>query len=309
MAQARTDWKGVFPPIVTPFTRDGAFDEDALRKIIDRQIAEGAHGIIAAGSTGEWFSMTDKERIRLFEVCKEQVAGRRPLLAGTAAIGTDQAVALTRAAKKIGCDGCMVLPPPYALPSRREVIAHYKSIADVGLPVMLYNNPNRTQIDLVPALVDELAAFDAVVAVKDSSKDLFQKAETCRRVKDRLAVFTGMEPYALAMIQRGAVGIVSMMANVCCADVVATFEHSFAGRYAEAIPHQDVIDRAFEIIARHGLGNYPTIKAMMSILGLDGGEVRQPYLPAPDDVLASMRDELAAIGLTAESQGKQAAAE
>ena len=249
MAQARTDWKGVFPPIVTPFTRDGAFDEDALRKIIDRQIAEGAHGIIAAGSTGEWFSMTDKERIRLFEVCKEQVAGRRPLLAGTAAIGTDQAVALTRAAKKIGCDGCMVLPPPYALPSRREVIAHYKSIADVGLPVMLYNNPNRTQIDLVPALVDELAAFDAVVAVKDSSKDLFQKAETCRRVKDRLAVFTGMEPYALAMIQRGAVGIVS------------------------------IIDRAFEIIARHGLGNYPTIKAMMSILGLDGGEVRQPSSP------------------------------
>ncbi|MDP6785540.1 MAG: dihydrodipicolinate synthase family protein [Rhodospirillales bacterium] len=309
MAQARTDWKGVFTPIVTPFTPDGAFDEAAVRQVVDQQIAEGAHGIIAAGSTGEWFSLTDDERIRLFEVCKEQVAGRRPLLAGTAAIGTDQAVAMTRAAKKIGCDGCMVLPPPYALPSRREVIAHYKSIADVGLPIMLYNNPNRTQIDLVPSLVDDLAAFDAVVAIKDSSKDLFQKAETCHRVKDRLAVFTGMEPYALTMIQRGVVGIVSMMANVCCTHVVANFEHSFAGRYAEAMPHQDVIDRAFEIIARHGLGNYPTIKAMMNVLGRCGGDVRQPYLPAPDDVLAKIRDELAAIGLTAASVGNQAAAE
>ncbi len=308
MASARTDWQGVFTPIVTPFTPDGAFNEDAVRKIIDQQIAEGAHGIIAAGSTGEWFSMTDNERIRLFEVCHEQVAGRRPLLAGTAAIGTDQAVALTRAAKKIGCDGCMVLPPPYALPSKREVIAHYKSIADVGLPIMLYNNPNRTQIDLVPSLVNDLAAFDAVVAVKDSSKDLFQKAETCHRVKDRLAVFTGMEPYALAMIQRGAVGIVSMIANVCCTHVVACFEHSFAGRYAEAIPHQDVIDRAFEIIAHHGLGNYPTVKAMMNVLGRGGGNVRQPYLPAPDDALASIRDELAATGLTA-TAGDQAAAE
>ena len=215
---------------------------------------------------------------------------------------------MTRAAKKIGCDGCMVLPPPYALPSRREVITHYKTIADIGLPIMLYNNPNRTQIDLMPSLVDDLAAFDTVVAVKDSSKDLFQKAETCHRVKDRLAVFTGMEPYALAMIQRGAVGIVSMIANVCCTHVVACFEHSLAGRYAEAIPHQDVIDRAFEIIAHNGLGNYPTVKAMMNVLGRGGGNVRQPYLPAPDDALASIRDELAAIGLTV-TTGDQAAAE
>ena len=81
---------------MTPFTKDGAFDENALRKGIDQQIAEGAHGIIAAGSTGEWYSLTDAERIRLFEVCKEQVAGRRPLLAGTSAIGADQAVALGR---------------------------------------------------------------------------------------------------------------------------------------------------------------------------------------------------------------------
>jgi dihydrodipicolinate synthase/N-acetylneuraminate lyase len=102
---------------------------------------------------------------------------------------------------------------------------------------------------------------------------------------------------------------VSMMANVFCAHVVANFEHSFAGRYAEAIPHQDVIDRAFEIISRHGLGNYPTIKAMMNVLGRRGGDVRQPYLPAPDDVLAKIRDELAAIGLTTATVGNKAAAE
>ena len=119
MGKVRTDWKGVFPPVVTPFKADGAIDEEAFRKVIDLQVADGAHGIIVAGSTGEWFSVSDAERIRLFEIAKEQIAGRRPLLAGTAAMATDHAVQLTKAAKRIGCDGCMVLPPPYVLPTRR----------------------------------------------------------------------------------------------------------------------------------------------------------------------------------------------
>ena len=307
MAALRTDWKGVFPPVVTPFTDDGTIDEAAFRKVIEAQIEDGAHGIIVAGSTGEWFSLADDERIRLFEVACEQVAGRRPLLAGTAAIGTGHAVALTRAAKRIGCDGCMVLPPPYALPTRREVVAHYAAIAGVGLPVMLYNNPNRTQVDLVASIVEELAGFDTVVAIKDSSKDLFQKTETLNRVKDRLAVFTGMEPYGMTMIQRGAVGIVAMIANVCCADVVAYYEHAAAGRWDEGLRHQEVIDAVFGIISRHGLGNYPTIKAMMKVLGLPGGHARRPYLPPDDAVLARIGGELADIPFAAGRGGRAAA--
>ena len=308
MGKVRTDWKGVFPPVVTPFKADGAIDEEAFRKVIDLQVADGAHGIIVAGSTGEWFSVSDAERIRLFEIAKEQIAGRRPLLAGTAAMATDHAVQLTKAAKRIGCDGCMVLPPPYVLPTTREVIAHYKAIADVGLPVMLYNNPGRTQVNLVAAIVDKVAEFDSVVAVKDSSKDLFQKAETCARVKDRLAVFTGMEPYGMTMIQRGAVGLVAMIANVACADTVAYCEHASARRWDEGLRHQAVIDGLYEIIGRYGLGNYPSIKALMGLRGLPGGFARRPYLPPEPEVLAKMKADLARIHF-ATGSAKRVAAE
>ena len=309
MATQRIDWTGVYPPVVTPFHADGGIDEAKLRAIVDLLIAEGCHGIIATGSTGEWFSVSDDERKRIFDICHEQVAGRVPLLAGTSTIGTDHAVALTRYAKKIGYDGVMVLPPPYALPTIKEVIAHFEAIGKTDLPIMIYNNPPRTSINIDAALADRLAQIDMVVAIKDSSKDLFQKAETCARVKDRLAVFTGMEPYGLTMIQRGAVGIVSMIANLCARDVVAYCEHALAGRYGEAIPHQQMIDNCFQLVSRFGLGNYPTIKGCMKVLGRPGGELRQPYLMPDGATLEAFRQALAEIGLTAEAGAAQAAAE
>ena len=296
-----TDWRGVFPATATPFTKDGEIDERAFRSVIDQQLEEGAHGIIVAGSTGEWFSLTDRERIRMFEIGRDQVDGK-PLLAGTSAIGTDQAVALTREAKRIGCDGALLLPTPYALPTPREVVAHFESVAKVGLPIMVYSNPNRTQINLDATLMDQIADFDSVVALKDSSKDLFQKSQTLDRVKGRLAVFTGMEPYGMTMIHRGAVGIVSMVANVCCADVVAYYEHATAGRWAEGLKHQSVIDAVYAIISRFGAGNYPTVKACMNLLGRRGGFTRQPYLPLPEDTLQKMQEALNAIDFSAPSR-------
>jgi 4-hydroxy-tetrahydrodipicolinate synthase len=294
MSPTRIDWKGVFPATVTPFTQDGAFDESAFRRVIGRQIEEGAHGIIVAGSTGEWFSLTDEERIRLFEVAREQVQDG-VLLAGTSAIGTDQAVALTKAAMRIGCDGALVLPPPYALPTAREVVGHFESIAAVGLPIMVYNNPTRTQVNLDATLMERIAGLDSIVALKDSSKNLFQKAETYHRVGDRLAVFTGMEPYGMTMIHRGAIGIVSMIANICCLDMVAYYEHAAAGRWAEGLKHQTVVDGVYEIISVFGAGNYPTVKACMNLLGRDGGYTRQPYLPLEESTLRQMKEALAKI--------------
>ncbi|MGH6953704.1 MAG: dihydrodipicolinate synthase family protein, partial [Alphaproteobacteria bacterium] len=125
MAALRTDWKGVFTPIVTPFAADGTLDEDKTRALVELLIGEGVHGVIAAGSTGEWFSLSDGERLRLFAVVKEQVAGRLPVIGGTSAIGTREAVGLTSAARDMGLNGCMVLPPPYAMPSRRGVVQFF----------------------------------------------------------------------------------------------------------------------------------------------------------------------------------------
>ena len=307
MATLRTNWKGVFPPLVTPFTADGAFCEATTRRLVDLLIEEGVHGLIAAGSTGEWFSLDDAERVRLFEVVKDQAGDRVWVLGGTSAIATHQAVALTRAAKDIGLDGAMVLPPPYAMPSRREIIAHFEAIAGVGLPIMLYNNPPRTGINIDPAMGAALAEFDTVVAFKDSTKDLYQMGETIYALSDRIAMFAGLEPYIMANMHRGAVGTVSMIANVCAPDVVEYYEHAAAGRWDACARAQRVVDECYHLLAQVGAPNYAFVKEAMAALGRPGGHARGPYLAMEPDQRRRMVAGLAEIAFKGQALAQHAA--
>ena len=309
MSTLRTNWKGVFPAAVTPFAEDGTFDEGKTRDLIDLLIEEGVHGIIVAGSTGEWFSLDFQEQVRLFEIAKEQSGGRVTVIGGTSAIGTREAVNLTRAAKDVGLDGCMVLPPPYALPTASEVVAHFEAIAKVGLPLMAYNNPTRTGINLDARMATQIAAFDAVVAFKDSTKDLYQMSETILAVGDRLAMFAGLEPYGLGNIHRGAVGIVSTIANVCARDVVEYYEHAAAGRWGECAPGQGVIDRLYHLMAHCGVANYSFVKEAMAVLGRPGGFPRRPYLPMDAATRQKLVSGLAAIPLKGPDGRKAVVAE
>lgn len=293
----RTNWRGVFPVIVTPFTKEGDIDEAAFRLVIDRQIADGVHGIVAIGSTGEWFSLNEQEQIRLYSIAKEQVNGRVPLLVGTSAIGTQQAVTLTKAARKIDCDGAMVLPPSFAMPTDREILAHFASIASVGLPLMIYNNPKRTQINIRGAMAEQLAKIDTVFALKDSVADIFQMTETMSRIGDRLGYFIGLEQYAMTMIQRGADGIISVVSNIAAKNVVGYFNGSANGDIKDALRHQAVIDGLYDLIAVFGIGMYPFVKAAMNALGKNGGYPRQPYLPIDEARMPDLRQALAKIDL------------
>lgn len=297
MAERRTDWHGVFVPVVTPFTKDYEFDEKACRQILDILISDGVHGIIVAGSTGEWFTMNDSERIRLFEVAKNHVRGRVTLLGGTSAIATRDAVSLTKEAKNIGLDGALVLPPPYALPNEKEVMAYYAAIANVGLPIMAYNNPARTQININARLAEKLASFSSVVAFKDSTKDLYQMAETIRTVGNRLAMFCGLEPYALPLIQRGAVGIVAMAPNIMGGQAVALYTHAVAGQWAEAAKLVGIIDRLYTAFYAGGYGAYVVIKECMNLVGRPGGWPRPPLLPMGEDDRKELKRVLQEIGL------------
>jgi 4-hydroxy-tetrahydrodipicolinate synthase len=296
MAKLRTQWKGVFPACVTPFDKNGAFDKAATRAMIDMFIDEGVSGLIVAGSTGEWFSLSNEERIDLFALAVEHTAKRVPVLGGTSTIATDEAVKLTQAAKKLGMDGVMVLPPPYALPSRREVIGHFVEIGRVGIPIMIYNNPPRTSINIDAALARELAKIDTIVALKDSIRDLYQMGETIYAVGDEIAMFAGLEPYIMANMHRGAVGTVSMMGNVCMPDMVDYFNLCAAGRWEEAKAPQKVIDRLYHLLANLGAPNYVFVKEAMSLLGRPGGGLlRKPYLPLEDATRAKLKAGLDAI--------------
>ena len=305
ITELRCDWNGVFPAAVTPFTPEGAVDEGSLRLLIDLFISEGVQGLVAVGSTGEWFSLNDEERLRVFRIFHEQVAGRVPVVGGTSAIGTRETVALTEAAKDIGLDGCMVLPPPYAMPNRSEVVLHLHEVADVGLPVMLYNNPPRTGINIDSALLADLVDHPNIVAFKDSTKDLYQMSESIYAVRDRLACFAGLEPYGGSCFSRGAVGIVSTISNICAPDVVAYCEHLMAGRFEKAAHHQEVIDRLYHLLTKSGAANYVFVKEAMALLGRPGGSPRKPYRSVAEASRERIRVGLKCIELTDQEQERE----
>jgi len=291
----RVDWKGVYAVAVTPFSERGEFDEPAFRSLVDTLIDERAAGIIVAGSTGEWYSLSDDERAELFRVAVAQAAGRARVLAGTISLSTGTAVRLTRAAADAGCDGVMLTPPPYVMPSDRELFAFFEAVAAVGLPMMLYNNPARTQINLDRGMLTRLLELDAVAAIKDSAKDLGQLAETLSHLGDELAVFCGFEYYVTACIPRGAVGVASMSANVLGGEAVTLYESTVAGQWDRALSAQRRIDRLYEAMYRWGLNPYVVVKEAMRRRGRPGGWPRPPLLSLPDDAGRALDDLVAEL--------------
>lgn len=276
---ARVDWSGVFVVSVTPFRENGDFDEAATRSLIDILIDDGVNGIVLAGSTGEWFTMSDDERIELFRVAKDAAAGRVPLLAGISAIATGSAINLAARAKEIGFDGALLLPPPYILPTDRELEAYIVAVADVGLPIMLYNNPPRTGVNLDVRWLKKLASHPSIVAVKESSKDIHQLSAVLREIGDQLAIFTGMETYLSPLLQRGGAGVVAMAPNVFGKLAVALYQAILNGDFAEARRLQNTVDRLYSKMYA-GLHNpYVVLKEGMRLLNRPGGHPRLPLLP------------------------------
>jgi 4-hydroxy-tetrahydrodipicolinate synthase len=275
----KTKWKGVFVVSATPFDADGTFNEADCRKLIDLFIDEGAHGIIVSGSTGEWFALKNEERAKLFEVAADQVRGRVKILGGTCAITTRDAVELTGIAKNIGLDGTLLLPPPYVLPTEREVLNFFEKVAMVDLPVMVYNNPARTQININAAMAEKLCMFDPIVALKDSVKDLHQIAATIDAVGHKLSIFCGLETYALPCLQRGADGIVAMAPNIIGKKAIDLYNRAIEGKWHEAAQIEHIIDRIYQEFYSPGRSAYVVIKEFMNLLGRPGGYPREPLLP------------------------------
>lgn len=296
MAARRIEWSGVFTVCVTPFAADGALDDAAVRLLVEMLIADGAQGIVLAGSTGEWFSMSDEEKIRLFRVAAEQNRGRVKLLAGASSINTATAVRLTAAAKDAGLDGALLLPPPYILPTERELLAFVAAVDEVGLPIMLYNNPPRTGVNLDARLLGKLLPLRRVVALKDSAKDLHQLSATLRAHGDTLAIFTGTETYTVPTVQRGGAGVVAMAPNIIGRAAIALYEAATRGDWAAAAAAQVPIDLIYDRMYAWSYNPYVVIKEAMRLLGRPGGWPRPPLLPMLDTDREALRRVLADIG-------------
>jgi 4-hydroxy-tetrahydrodipicolinate synthase len=290
-----TDFRGSYTVMVTPFDAAGRLDEQRLRRFVDWQIEQGVHGLIPLGSTGEFLSLTREERRMVGAVVVEQAAGRVPVLVGTAAEWTDEAVSLAKEAESYGADGVMIVPPYYSSPSPDELFEHYRRIGEaISLPIMLYNNPFTANVDLKPPLVARLSRIDNVRYIKESSGSVARTSDIIRLCGDRMTVFAGYQPWEGYLV--GAKGYVSVFSNIAPALSAAMFVETVDRRDAEA--GRAIYDRVMPLLdALAGDLYVSATKAALQMIGMPMGDPRPPRLPLPAARLGPLREVLTALHL------------
>lgn len=270
-------FEGVYVAIVTPFTASLEVDYKRLTELCNWLIEEGVNGLVPTGSLGEYATMTNEERAKVVETVIAAAAGRVPVVVGSAAPSTQQAVAWVKHAKDVGAAGVMALPPINYKPLEDEVIAHYEALNEVGLPIIAYNNPHDYKVDLTPQLLSKLSKFENIVAVKEFSGDI-------RRVHDilsqtRLEVMIGVDDLALEGPLLGATGWISGVPNALPKEGVELFQLARQGKVQEASVLYRHLLPLFHYDASPQL--VQSIKYMMELSGFPVGSTRPPRLPLP----------------------------
>jgi 4-hydroxy-tetrahydrodipicolinate synthase len=278
------DWEGIFVGLVTPFDKDGALDDRAFAEVVELAITEGVDGLLVTGDTGEWWTLTDVERTRLYKVAVSQARGRVPVVAGTASISTSTVIDLMRAAKDFGCEGALVPPPPYGLPKEKEIIHHYGRIAQaIDFPIMLYNNPRRVGRSLTPNLIATLADVPSVVAIKDSQSDPDAQEELLLACRDKIRYFGGPAYLLNRFVPLGSSGTVqSYVGQLSAADEAGFYWAVKRGetQRIEASLQRPVMSPRLNHLMWEEAGMFPaTLKEAMNLLGRPGGYPREPLLP------------------------------
>jgi 4-hydroxy-tetrahydrodipicolinate synthase len=281
MNNGKVDWHGSYVAVVTPFLESEEIDESAFRENIEFLVEQGADGIVVSGCTGESWSLSPDERLRLFRLAVETTAGRTPVIAGTGSVSTQTVIDLSVEARTAGVAGVMVLPPYYCMAGRREIMEHYRAISDqVKHPILLYNIPRRTGFNLTPEFLVDLVKVEWIAGIKESSNDFIQTESTIQAVGDQIQVFTGHSAErAVPALLMGAKGYVSSMeSQIMGREAIEMYDLVEAGRLDEArtVQHRTlVLDQRMR-----EAGTFPAnLKAGMNVLGRRGGVPRRPLLP------------------------------
>ena len=272
-------FEGSYAVCVTPFTEDGSdINYAGLKHYINWQIASGSPGLIFLGSTGEFLSVSEEERIGITETAVKTAAGRIPILMGTAAEDTREAVRLSRKAEALGVDGLMIIPPFYSSPTDDELYHHYKTISDaVSIPIMVYNNPATANVDLLPPLLARLAEIENVRYVKESTMDVTRVRDITLLSGGKLTVFGGIMGFESFL--EGAKGWVSVASNVMPRETADIYTLVKAGDIRGA---WDLYMRILPIIRFvAGIWYVGGTKALLNAMGLPVGNPRPPRLASP----------------------------
>lgn len=286
---------GSIPALITPF-RGGIVDERAFQAIVERQIRDGSHALVPCGTTGESATLTFKEHVRVVELCVEAAAGKVPVIAGAGSNSTAHAIELARAVKAAGADAALIVAPYYNKPSQEGLFAHYKAINDaVDIPVVVYNVPGRTIVDISVETMGRLAKLSHVVGCKDASADLSRVTRHRALCGDAFAQLSGEDPSAIGFNAEGGVGCISVSANVAPALCVRLQDATRQGAYDTAREIDDLLAPLHK--AMFVEPSPAPAKYACSLLGLCTDEVRLPILACSDGAKAQIKAAMSHAGL------------
>ena len=274
--------EGIIPAMVTPLDRNEEIDEAGIRGIINYLIDSGVHGIFVCGSQGESYALTEDEKKRVIEISVDEVNGRVPVYAGTGAVTTKMTIELSRYAVDVGADAVTIVTPYFIRPSQDELYMHYKRIAEsVDSPILIYNNPGRTNVNLEAETVKKLAEIDNIVGIKDSSGDLTLTAQYIMKCPDEFAVLAGRDSLILATLLYGGKGAVAATANVAPRLVVGIYENFIKGDLEKA---RELQFKILPLRLAFSLGTFPVVvKEAMNLMRKPSGPAKSPVSPLPEE--------------------------
>lgn len=288
-------FRGSITALITPF-KDGAVDEAALRKLVDWQISEGSHGLVPVGTTGESPTLSHQEHERVVELVVEAAAKRVPIIAGAGSNATAEAIAFTEHAAKAGADGVLHVTPYYNKPPQEGLFAHFEAISQASdVPIILYNIPGRSIVDMSVETMGRLAKLDNIVGVKDATADLARVAQQEAACGDDFVQLSGEDATAVDFNRQGGQGCISVCSNVTPALCAAMQEAALTGDFETA---EQILKRLMPLMEALFCETSPSpVKYAMARLGLCDEEIRLPLLPASVEARAKVDAAMDDLGL------------
>lgn len=292
----RTPFTGVGTALVTPFTRSGEVDEAAVRRLARRQIDAGVHFLCPCGTTGENPTLSDAERLRMVEILVDEARGQVPVLAGCGGYNTREIVHLAKEMQKAGANGLLSVTPYYNKPTPEGLYQHYRAIAEsTPLPIIVYNVPSRTGVNVDVATLARMAAIPNIVGVKEASGNMSQMCEICRAMPAEFVVLSGDDSLTLPLMAVGGRGIVSVSANEIPAEMVQMVEAAERNDFAAA---RAIHTRIMPLLTANFIEANPgPVKAAMADMGLLEEVYRLPMVPPRPDSREKIRKVLTGLGL------------
>lgn len=288
---------GSMVALVTPMREDGAIDPEALARLIEFHIAAGTDAIVAVGTTGESATLDEQEHCALIRQTVDLVAGRIPVIAGTGANSTTEAISLTRCAMQAGADACLLVTPYYNKPTQEGLYLHYKAVAEaVAVPQILYNVPGRTACDLLPETVERLAGISNIIGIKEATGDLGRLKDIQARCGERLDLYSGDDATGMEFMLAGGQGVISVTSNVAPRAMHELCVAALAGDR----PRAEEIDRRLQGL-HHNLfleANPIPVKWALHEMGLIPPGIRLPLTPLSECYKPPLRDAMRQAGIS-----------